>query len=189
MCFYQDRHRRHGLDLGNFRVEQLFSLKRVVDDGALAAPNHCLGCTQRFAQACWGRGLSLSLEEQGPVIKFVDMLETYHNQAFYLTMYHKNSPLPPRYNPPLTRFSAFHEHLNPKGYVRQLVSAHLHRAYQIFCSPVLPGRSVTSASPLSTDLVGVQYALWELIRELSEPPLAYPLTIIKSALLGFRNKF
>ena len=67
------------------------------------------------------------------------------------------------------------------------MSAHLHRAYQIFCSPVLPGRTVTSASPLSTDLVGVQYALWELIRELSERPLAYPLTIIKSALLGFRN--
>ena len=52
MFHHQDKHRRLGLGIGNFTADQLFSLLREVDDGALAAPNHCLRCTMRFAGAC-----------------------------------------------------------------------------------------------------------------------------------------
>ena len=57
MYHHQDMHRRLGLGIGNFTVDQLFSLLREVDDGALAAPNHCLQCTLRFARACLQVGL------------------------------------------------------------------------------------------------------------------------------------
>ena len=68
------------------------------------------------------------------------------------------------------------------------MSGQLHRAHQIFCTPLPPGvRTDFEAHLVNTDLIGVQYALWELIRELHGPPLSYPLPVIKSSLFGFRN--
>ena len=77
MCRFQENHRRLGLGIGHFRVEQLSSLPRQVDDGGIAAPNHCLSCATRILQACWGRDLSLSFEESGATIRFADALEHY----------------------------------------------------------------------------------------------------------------
>ena len=173
MFHFQDRHRQRGLGIGNFRVEQLFSLLREVDDGALAAPNHCVDCTIRFARACWGSGLSVSLEESGPIIKFAEMLEHYENGRFRILMYHKNSSSEPRYNPPLTRFTPYIENLNPKRYLRVLIGGHLHRAKQIFGETNNNDRAIL-------------HALWEMIRELNAPPLCYPLQDIHDATFGFR---
>ena len=172
MYRFEEIHRRLGLGIGHFRVFQLSSLLRQVDDGAIAAPNHCLACVLRFLRRCWGNQMSLSTEESGATIKFADLLETYQNGQFSYSMYHKNSPLPPRYNPLLTRFNPFSENLHPIPYVRSLVSCYLHRSSQIH----------GEGSHLQ-----ITYDMWELIRELQSPPLSYPVPVIIKALHGFRK--
>ena len=174
MFYHQVKHRRLGLGIGNFTADQLFSLLREVDDGALAAPNHCLRCTMRFAGACWGAGLALSLEESGPIIKFTDMLEVYRDRQFFTVMYHKNSPLPPKYNKPLTRFTPYDENLDCKRYLKTLVGGTLHRAYQIY----------GDGNPRE-----ISYALWELLRELHDAPLHYPVKELRVVTFGFRAEW
>ena len=163
--------RRAGLGLGSFRVRQLFSLVRQVDDGALAAPNHCLGCALRFLRHCWGRSLRTSLEEEGPVIKFCDMLESFSNGRFSITMYRTNSPELPRHNPPMIRLLPHAECLHPVRYVRCLLWGHMHCACQVL------GHA---------NQVGLLYCTFELIRELHATPLVYPCKILKKATFGFR---
>ena len=104
MYRFQNRHRMFGLGIGQFRVEQLFSLVREVDDGSIAAPNHCLGCVRLFTRACWGFDLGTRLEAYGPATKVADMIELYKDGQFFLSMYHEF--LAPAALPHATR--AFH---------------------------------------------------------------------------------
>ena len=116
------------------------------------------------------RGMSLSLEEAGPTIKFADTLVHWDGSRYHITPHYLNSPTQHhRFAASRTRFvpSEYQEQRVP--YLRTLVLGRIHRVWQI--------------SQRQTDL---ERGLWELMTELHRPPLRYSWSHLHRACQGVR---
>ena len=79
--------------------------------------------------------------------------------------------------------------MHPKAYLRQLISGQLHRALHIYRPDLCASNHrLIAVAGISTDDIGIHYALWELIVNSTTPQLSYPLSVIKTSLFGFRNE-
>ncbi len=125
--------RRERFFLEGYALEELVAIRRIVDDGYIATPNFCRNCVVRLFQIMWGESQTVSIEEEGLIIKFGDSLVRLIDTTgeFFVTPYFQGSPVGPVLTQQRTRFIPAEFQLKPIHYIRTLLVGALHRTYQL----------------------------------------------------------
>ena len=169
--------RRHGYEVPGFAFSFLFSLLRIVDDGAFVSTGFCKACVIRLLQICWGEEMTITIEEEAtrekPYIRFGDSIERRVGNMFYLYPFFLDSPVGPELAPSRVRFLPAIYQPHPIAYTRSLALNVLHRTAQ------LKGH----------DHQQIYRALLELFWQLHHPQNGYRWSTLRRAVRGSRQSW
>ena len=82
---------------------ELFSLLRIVDDGAVVSTDFCKACSKLALHHMWGRDQTIFEEEEGQIIRLEDMLDVIEGGEIFLEPYYHAFPVGPALSPPKPR--------------------------------------------------------------------------------------
>lgn len=163
----------HGFGVDGLLPTQLFSMIRIVDDGCIAATCHCGECIQHLLGLLWGVTMKITTEEEGHTIKVSDTFERYVHGQFLLFPLYPDSPHAPPLLPAKVRHIPYDAHPRPVRYIRSLLLATMHRAYQL-------------RGDIPREIIR---ALLEKSDALHRHELGYPWGLILKALVGIRLRW